>query len=301
MASNIWIFAAILSLALYAVTNVIDKILRERYVRTSMGLAFMFVAKNLWLAVLLPFINVGPLTLFDAALIALLGILWILVVYPFVAALSIEEVSRVVPVFNIYPIFVMMFASIILKEALPDTYYISFFLLLTGGLIVSAHINDLKNIKISKSLYLMLVSCISFSLFIVILKHLLLKHDFWSIYILSSLSGALIAVCMLVFEAPRKEAISGLQSLKGKAIYFFIATSIVGYAAFALYQYSILEGPVSIVAALDGFQSLFLFTYVIILSLFFPAFFKEELTKSSIITKGAALSLMAAGIVLLYV
>lgn len=36
MADNyIWVFASILALALYAITNVIDKILREKYVKFS--------------------------------------------------------------------------------------------------------------------------------------------------------------------------------------------------------------------------------------------------------------------------
>ncbi len=297
---NYWLLAAIVSLALYAVTNVIDKILRERFVKTSIGLASMFVIKNLWLIILLPFIQILPLTPTDAALIALLGVLWVIVIYSFVIALSIEEVSRVVPVFNIYPIFVLLLSSIILKEALPNTYYLSFFLLFIGGIIVSTHFNDLGNIKISKAFLIMLVSCISFALYIVILKHLLLKHNFWSMYVLTGIAGALAAGCTLVLNKPRKEAISGIKSLKGTGTYFFIATSIIGYLAFALYQYSILNGPISIVAALDGFQSLFLFTYVIILSLFFPAFFREELTKSALITKGLALSSMAAGIVTLY-
>lgn len=302
MADNyIWVFAAILALALYAITNVIDKILREKYVKSNIGLSLIFIIKNFWFVFLLPFVKIKAMPPFDVLLLALLGLLWICVVYPFIASLSIEEVSRVVPVWNTYPLFALFLSYIFLNEVLPKTYYLSFILLFSGGILVSTHFEDIKKIRISKSFYLMLLSSISFSFYIVTLKYLLLKYDFWTIFVLAGISASILAAIPLIFEKPRKEVWAGIKSLKGNAIVLFITTSIVGYSATLFYNYAFLLGPVAIVAALDGFQSLFLFFYIIVLSLFFPKFFKEETSKSAIITKFVAILIMILGLILLYI
>ena len=295
---NIWIFAAILAVAFYAVSNIFDKILRDRYVKSTYGLTILFLIKNVVFLIFLPFIDLHSLTPIYFGLIIAAGIFWLFTVITYVHALSMEEVSRVVPIWNIYPIFTLLLSAIFLQEQLTVLDYAAFSLLLMGGIVLSIH--DLKNIRLSTAFWLMVASAASFSIYAIILKYLLTRMDFWNVFVLISISGGAIGMLLLIFEKPRKEAIEGLHGLKHGGLIPFICGGLVGYAGVLLYNFSVHGGKVSIVASLDGFQSLFLFIFIAILSAFFPNIFREEITKEIIITKLIALGLMCTGLFLLY-
>ena len=300
MSQNMWIFIALISFALYAATNILDKIFREKYVQSNLALTIISIGRNIPMALFIPFVDLGSMRPVDYALVMVVGALSCIMAFTYFSALSLEEVSRVVPFWNIAPIFVVGLSTVFLNERLTGAQFMAVALLLTGGILISTHLAGLTKMRLSKAFWLMLISVIMFSCSVIILKYLLGMHPFWSILVLTSSACVLMMLPILFFKQARSETMAGLAAIKTGALQLFIGGTVVWYAAFLLYYYAISKGPVSIIVSMDGFQSIFLFFYVIVPSLLFPHIFREEITKSSIIQKIIAIGLMCAGLFLLY-
>jgi hypothetical protein len=64
-------------------------------------------------------------------------------------------------------------------------------------------------------------------------------------------------------------------------------------------RWASLLGPVSLVQAIGGTTSFFVFVFGVLISLFAPKFGREDLSKGSLIQKGIAVMLIVAGVTLI--
>jgi hypothetical protein len=64
-------------------------------------------------------------------------------------------------------------------------------------------------------------------------------------------------------------------------------------------RWATLLGPISLVSAIGGTTSLFVFGFGVLISLFAPKLGREDLSKGSLMQKGIAVVLVAAGVTLI--
>ncbi len=64
-------------------------------------------------------------------------------------------------------------------------------------------------------------------------------------------------------------------------------------------RYASLLGPVSLVQAIGGTTSFFVFLFGVLLSLFYPSLGRENLSRRNLIQKGIAVTLIVAGVILI--
>jgi len=83
----------------------------------------------------------------------------------------------------------------------------------------------------------------------------------------------------------QKVAVVGLIALS--KILFSVSEAVTLYAT--------LLAPVALVLLVNSFQSLFVFTFGIVLTLFFPRVANESLGRTKILQKGAGIGLMLVG------
>ncbi len=110
------IFFSILSPAIFAVINYIDKFLLEKHnisptVITVYGGIYAFVAG----LIILVFTGLYPIDSKSLIIILSSGILTSLYLLPYYKALSLDETSYVIPLFQFYPIFVLLLSFLFLK------------------------------------------------------------------------------------------------------------------------------------------------------------------------------------------
>jgi len=69
---------------------------------------------------------------------------------PYFKALTVEEVSRVIPLLQLTPVFVLILSSFFLRETLKPEDYVAFGLLVLGGILFAIRLG--KGIRISLAL-----------------------------------------------------------------------------------------------------------------------------------------------------
>ena len=77
------------------------------------------------------------------------------------------------------------------------------------------------------------------------------------------------------------------------------ANEIINLGGGLAARYASLLGPVSLVQAIGGTTSFFVFAFGVVLSLFFPKLGRENLSRRNLIQKGIAVTLIVAGVILI--
>lgn len=300
MVSNtLWIFLTILGLALFAATNVMDKILRTRHLKSNLGMLMVSMLRLGVILVFIPFIQFQAMKPFDIFLLIIAGVLWEVLIYFYIAALSFEEVSRVIPLWSLSPLFTLVLAAIFLGERFSSMDYAAFVFLVIGSVLVSTHIHQFRKMRLSKAFYLMLLAVFLIVVHFVILKYLFRSYNLWMIFFFVNLIGFLMALALLPFNKPRAALIHSIASLSKNGIALLVVQTVFSFLAYVVYNYAVLYGPLTLISALDGFQSLFIFIFTITLSRFFPRILKENISLPVLAQKAIAIGFLFAGLWLL--
>lgn len=295
-----YVFYAILAYSFWAVGIVLDKILRSKYIKDSTVLVIFFGILNfIPFLIIMPFVNIilpKPLILL-VSLIA--GFLMTMAILPYFKSLSLEEVSRVAPLWHFSPLFVLILAMIFLREKLALNHYIGFFFLLFGGLLISTR--KIKDIfKISNVFWLMLTSSFLWAISEVLTKYIYRSLNYWN-GIFWILFGFMIgSLTLLLKKKNRTNFKSEISNLNRTSTLFLIGSSLTGLFGRILYFLAIMLGSVSIVAVVGGFESLFVIIYAVFISKYLPKLFKEEIDKKIILHKIIAIFLMFVGLAFIY-
>jgi bacterial/archaeal transporter family protein len=291
-----WAVFAFVGTFFWALTNIVDKVLREKYLKDSVLLTAAFgIGPLVSSLILLPIVGFPKLSGGIILFLALAGLANALGCFFYVKALSVEEASRVAPLFSFAPVFILILATIFLGEKLTLARYAAFALILVGGIILSGHRLG-KIFHFSHALYLIAVSTFFNAVMNILLKASLSSADsFWSVFLMLQFSVGLSQ--LLLFFIPRP----GGSSINWRPfIALIVCDGLFSTAGRYLSTFATLLGPVSLVSVFGAFQALFVLIFAIIISIKFPSFLKEALDKRTIAVKLAAICVMGFGIYLLY-
>lgn len=295
-----YLLYALIAFAFWAVSTVFDKILRDKYVKDSTVLATFFgILCFLPFLIMMPFIGITipKLSILLASILA--GFLMMISIIPYFKSLSLEEVSRVAPLWHFSPLFVLISAFIFLGEKLSVNHYIGFFILLFGGLLISTR--KIKDIfKISKIFWLMLSASFLWAISEVLTKFIYKSLDYWN-GIFWVLFGFMIGALVLILIRKNRENFKNtISTLNCTSLSFLIGSSLSGFFGRIFYFLAIMLGSVSLVSVISGFESVFVLIYAILLSKYLPKLFKEEIDKKTILHKIIAIFLMFIGLIFIY-
>lgn len=296
-----YLFYALIAYAFWSLGIVLDKILRTKYIKDSVVLVIIFgILCFLPLLVMLPFIGiiVPKLSILLTSILA--GFLMLIAIIPYFKSLSLEEVSRVAPLWHFSPLFVLILAIIFLGEKLTSHHYVGFFFILFGGLLISTR--KIKDIfKVSNVFWLMLSAGFLWAISEVLTKYIYRSLNYWNgiFWILFGFTtGSLL---LLLKKKNRINFKSTISNLNKTSAFFLISSSLTGFFGRVFYFLAIMLGSVSIVAVLGGFESLFVIIYAIFISKYLPKLFKEEVSKKIILHKIIAIFLMFIGLAFIYI
>jgi uncharacterized membrane protein len=206
---------------------------------------------------------------------------------PYYKALTIEEVSRVVPLIQLTPIFVLGLSSIVLNETLKTQNYVAFALLVLGGTLFS--IKPGKGVRLSMAFYLLLLTDLLAAAISIMLKYLYCFNDLYTIFILAQV-GMFLAFCQMVtLKGFRNDLIQSYKTTKKRIGLVLILQQVVSYIAMASSNYAISLGPVALISALGSLQPVFVLLFATILSLQFPRMLDESMTRLDFLLKGLGL------------
>ena len=289
-----WLLFALLSPAFWGLNNVFNKFLITKKFRGyfSMVIYLNFVDLIFAGAVYLvaPISSQLPYVPFAVAV----GMLPLFAFWFYSKALMVEEVSRITPLLQFIPIFVVLLSVLFLGEILSVQKYFGIALIVLTSILISYRKSE-NGGSLSGAFKLMIPFTAILGVYTVLNKYLLGYLDFWSVFFWMMIGSWLGVMCMLAFSRPRKEFLETVPQL-GKRTF---VTSLLGEGTYILGTICALIatslGYVSLVSALSGLQHFFVFIYMLLLSLFVPTILKEEINKTVVALKIVAIALMFVG------
>ncbi len=291
----LWILFAIIANVLFAVSNLFDKFLIEKRVRDTLALTVFGGWIDLLVALIIVLIHglsiTGPL---QTVVLLLSGVLVELALIPYFKALSLEDASRISPLFQSMPVFVLLLSSVFLRETLTHRQLLGFLLILSGSFIVSMRKTDAGIFKIRKAFWWVLLASILWALPAVMFKFVVIKQTFWDALALEFFGVAIGAT--ILFFLYKTRVIAQIRDIGAGTWSILNINELIYIAGRVSNFYAITLGLVSLVAVLGGTIPLFVFLFGLVLSLWFPGIIKEDITRASIVTKISSIILVSCGL-----
>jgi transporter family protein len=291
-----WALFAIFAVFIWSVVNIVDKYVLTRWVANPIILIMITGIIGLLAGFIIFFTQgISYLSLQNTIFAIIAGTFYVLGNLLYFKAAKLNEISRVVPLFHLSPIFVLILAAIFLGEFFTPMKYLGIAFLVVGAFIISS--KNLFSFRLDRSSEFMILSTLSFSFTVVITKYLLAFADFWTIF--SYIKFGTIFVLVPIFWLYFEELKSVARKHGKKVIGLISINESFNVFAVLLMTIAAASGFITLVESLASLQALFVFLLALGLSIFFPKILKEEISGSTILLKLIAIVLLIAGSIMI--
>jgi uncharacterized membrane protein len=297
-----WVFFAFSGPVLWAISVHLDKYLVERFFKQSdVAVLLVFTA---WIGVLLlPFIwflepsvtNAGAGSI---ALIILSGIFYMLALLLYLQSLQTEEASVVAPYFQAGPLFGYVLAYLVLGETLSARQMAGGVLIVLGALFVSLRFH--QGLRMFKAgLAARMLTCgFMMALSGLIFKIYAIEVAFWTTTFWLFVGEAIFGCALLLVPFYRRHFMAVLRANTVALLSINASNEIINLCGGLGNRYALMFAPLSLVQAIGSTTTLFVFAFGVILSLWYPGFGREDLSRTELAQKGIAAVLVAIGVAL---
>lgn len=293
-----WVLIAAAGYFLLAFTGISDKFLVSKVVRQPIAYAFYTAVTGPFSMILIPF---GAKFLgWQDFLVALgAGVSFIFGIYFSYSAISRSSVSRVVPIQGgLVPLFVFLFAYLILGERLTALQALGFVFLVTGAVIIS--VRKEHGIWTSKAFVYAAASSLFFALTSVLTKYTFDHSNFISGMVWTRIGFILPVPFILLFKKNREAIFAAPKEAGVKNVALYYSSRATATVGGFLQNYAVSLGSVSVVNALQGIQFVFLLMLTSFFSIYFPKVLKEKITAEIMLLKIIAIAIISCGLYLLF-
>jgi uncharacterized membrane protein len=289
-----WLVFALLCPALWGLNNVLYKFLMVKKFRGYFPMLAFMGFMDLIFAVALSVVN--PVSfVFPSVLFAMVvGLMPLLAFWFYSKALMVEEISRITPLFQFIPIFVVLLSAIFLNEILSAQRYLGIAVILIASVLISYR-RSKSGGSTSSALKLMIPFSLVLAVHSILEKFLLSYIDYWSVFFWNILGAFCGILFLLTVSRHRRELAETVSSVGRRTTLVVFAGEGIYFAGTISWLIAASMGYVSLVSAFAGLQHFFVFIYVMFSSLFVPKLLKEEITSGVIALKISAIALMVAG------
>ena len=306
-----WFFIALIAYFLLAIANLIDKFLVEKVMGSARAYTFISCLMSSVVLVASPWFLSWP-GLNGLFLDLFLGGVFAVALLLLYASLRRGEASRALVIIGgSTPVFSLPLSLLILGDRFSTNQLLAIIFLIIGLLIVvflpgkNSSFWDkwfaslsLKDGYSRDSILLALGSGLAYALFFVGSKLAYEHQAFVSTFLWTRL-GAVLAAMLLLFSARARREIKNLfvkNPSRGRNQGLVVGNQILGSAGFVLQNYAIYLGPVAIINALQGMQYAWIIIIGAVLSVLRPGLLRENVSRRSLIQKGAAIFIISIGL-----
>jgi uncharacterized membrane protein len=293
-----WLLFAVLAAFLWALTNIIDKITLSKLVKQPMTPVIVVGVLGLIAAgVVAATTGIEPFSPTQMLLGLLAGIAYTLMSVCYSKAVQLEEISKIIPLFALSPLFITVVAAITLHEVFSVAKYVGIAIVLVGAITLS--VQHIQSFKFNKAFWLMVGSAASITATEIISKYLLGFHHYWSVFAFTRI-GTFLAI-IPIFWIYKDEIISLIQHKRLNALGFMTLSETFNLLALLSLIVASSIGYVTLVNAATQVQPFIVLALTVLMSVLMPHILKEEQGLKIFVRKFGSISLMFAGVVLLLV
>ena len=296
-----WVNAAILSGIPLGIGNIIDSHLLSRRIpgfRTFLlPMGTVYIIYGVVLFILFPLPEGVTLQTVLAAVISC--VLRSIGIITMLYTMKSEEVSRVVPVTNTYPIFVAIMAVLLLGENLSYLKWLAIIIVVAGAVMISIKQTPSGATEwLSKPFILLFGVSLVLAGANIISKYALAYISFWN---MSSFFAVSLA-CIIFLISLRPNTIRQLNNLKKRnsTIGLIAFAETLGMVTMVLVHMAIEGGPVSLVSAVIGIRPIFVVIFALIVSRISPTFLVWQPGKGMLALRFIATAMIVGGVTIIY-
>jgi drug/metabolite transporter (DMT)-like permease len=280
-----WFWLALIPPLLWAVSNHMDKYLAERFYNSNQALpgTLMFFTMAMSGLIAAGMFMIYPATrtvpVWAAVTLIAAGIANFAAVFPYIFALMKDEASRVVPLFQLGPIFSFVFGWVFLREHISAVQMLAGLIVIMGAIAINLDIDD--GFKLKKSvLGLMLLSAGLFAVESFLFKLGAIRVGFvagatWQ-YLGLFAAGLMLAVAS---PAYRRSFVTLFRSNPRYVLAYGLVDQSITVAARLTFNYATLLAPLVLVSLVTNFQPFFVIAIGTVLTIFLPHLGTETITR----------------------
>ena len=294
-----WVLYALGSAVTFSLVSTLDKVLLQRYIPNSRVFIILvgFVQVLLALCVL-PLASFTGYGADDAAIAIGSGLVTGAYLILLFWAISLQDVSRVVPVASTYPIFIAVIAQFFLGEELGVLAWTGICVTVAGVGLMSfgptARASDMG--KGQTMVFALLVTAsLLFGLSQIMSKVVADDMDIWTLLMWRMLGAAAVCIALLVRTQVVPDIMRALRNPSAVGLLLLTEGALV-LVAMVFTLEAIYNGPVSLASTVMATRPLFVFGLGIVLSMGASNVLNEPLEGRILATKVLAIAMMVAGV-----
>jgi len=295
-----WILFALLSPAVYTITNFVDKYLLSRKVKDYNALpiytaSVSFVFGIIWWTVA----GFPTLPLKEGTIIIFTGIITVFSIVVYFKALSLQETSVVILLFQLSPLFTLLLSALFLHESITNKQYIGFIIILLATCLLAIP-KQKESWKFPKGFWLIALYDMMFAAIGILLKYVTYESSFTQIVSYEGFGMGIGGILIYLFMPTIRLAFLKSQKILFKrALPIIILNEIIFIIAKSLGYYAFVIGSVTLVSVLSNIQVFFGLFFGWILTVLFPHSFKEDISKKNLVLKVGSALLLFIGLYLM--
>jgi drug/metabolite transporter (DMT)-like permease len=296
-----WLTFALLAPAINTVANYIDKFVVEKKVKDYRGVPIYGAIAGLVFGTLYWIIRGFPIIKpADGIIVVLTGVLTLWGYALYFNALSKNQTSYIVGLFQMIPVLTLILSFVFLKEVIMGPQLVGFVFILGAAVALSVNKGESK-FELNSAFYLILLADLFFAMSNVMIKFALTADSFTKIISYESWGVALGGlVIYLFFPTVRSSFLESTRTVGKSVMSIMFLNELITISGRVTSFVAISLGPITLVSVLGSMQVFYGIAFGSILTLFVPSVFKEDISKKGLIKKLSLMAIMFIGVWLVY-
>ena len=292
-----WLLFAILGPALFGINNLIDKYILDKHIRGVGAFTIIYGIVSFVVSVLL-FVLIGFKFLDSKSTFLILsaGAIQIVTFLTYFKSLTLDEASRVTPLFQFIPVFALIFAALFLGEVLKPIHLLGFLLIFVGGFLLSGKNLDKKVFSPRPAFWYMFVASLGSASLGVIFKFVYGLNTFWQTIAWENLGIGISSLFLFLIPTYKKQFVKSVKGLKKMVYAAVLINELVFFLGRLSLRYAFTMTSVALVTVLMGVQPIFVLIYTILLTLIAPQIIKENINSKVVMQKLLLMLIILAGV-----
>lgn len=295
-----WLTFALLAPLVFTGVNFVDKYIVEKEVKDYRGMPIYGTIMGLIMGTLFWILTGFPiLNLKDTLILLLTGSITIWAAALYFQAISMEEASRVILLFQMTPILVLIMSYIFLGERITLQQLVGFFLILLAVIGVSDSIKK-GGFQLSKAFWLILAVDFMWAISAILIKFSINETSFTQVLSYESWGLGLGGLLLYAFFPSIRNSFNySIKTVRKTALVIMFGNEGLFVFGKSLQFFAYSLGNAALVSIIGSTQVFIGIIVGIVLTIFLPHIIKEDITKTILVKKLALAVVMFIGLVLI--
>lgn len=299
-----WFLIALIAPLIWSIVNHVDKYLISKYFHgEGIGGLMIFVgivSMPFALAILYLYPEVFSIPFSHVTVLVTTGIIYNFAILFYLYALEDEDASLVVPFWQLSPVFAYILGVVFLGEYLTSLQMFGSLVVLLGAIILSLELGEDSRLRLKRrAVIFMALSSLCIALENVVFKKFSFAEEsfFWISVFWNQVGMIIFAIGCYMVPTYRASLKDIFKKNSTKVLGLNILEQVIETIGSIVNYFALFLAPAALITLVTySAQPMFVFILGLMLTLLFPRFIKEDISKKNLAIKFISILIMAIGV-----